>query len=165
MKKRIQLGALLVTAIFTLSVLSGCGNKNTYKDDIAVEDLANSVVSAIGSSTDEMLEQPDSYIENFMKTNVSSFDEYIVMRNYFGTSIDEFGIFKGKDAAHTKEVAAIVENYLELLVTAWNGNYTPEETPKLKAAEFKVFGNYVMYTILSDENRPIAFETLENALK
>ena len=42
--------------------------------------------------------------------------------------------------------------------------YLPEEYPKLKNAEIKSAGLYVMYAVLSDSEKEAAFKELENML-
>ena len=80
-----------------------------------------------------------------------------------GTSIDEFGVVKAgtMDAAAIKEM---IEGYLKILQDSWM-NYQPEEEPKLKGAEIRTVGDYVMYTILSDADKETAFKAFESALK
>ena len=80
-----------------------------------------------------------------------------------GTNIDEFGIFKAgtMDAAALKEM---IDGYLKILQDSWM-NYQPEEEPKLKGAEVKTVGDYVMYVFLSDADKATAFKAFEGALK
>jgi len=42
--------------------------------------------------------------------------------------------------------------------------YMPEEFPKLESAEVKTAGNYVIYAILSDNDKKAAFDAFNKAL-
>ena len=46
----------------------------------------------------------------------------------------------------------------------WYDSYMPEETPKLRDAEVKVFGNYVVYAIYSSADKATLFDAVKAAL-
>jgi len=100
-----------------------------------------------------------------MQMDVTDYADYIVNINAYGTSVDEFGIFKGSDKAQTTAIADAVKTYLQLRIDTWIPEYMPEEFPKLENAEYKVVGNYVMYAVLSDSEREAAFSSFEGALE
>ena len=62
------------------------------------------------------------------------------------------------------QIKAMVEGYIKILQDSWM-NYQPEEEPKLKGAEVRTVGDYVMYAILSDADKETAFKTFTAALK
>ena len=76
-----------------------------------------------------------------------------------------FGIFKAGENMPVSEVEATVQAYLDLKLRSWMDEYMPEEKYKVEDAECKVFGDYVMYCILSAEDASTAFATFEGMLK
>ena len=69
--------------------------------------------------------------------------------------------------AEYQELKKLTEEYLETMKNdqhAFIASYAPEELPKLERAEVRVFGNYVAYAILSDEDRTLFFDTVEKKL-
>ena len=79
--------------------------------------------------------------------------------------VDEYGVFKARDAENAKALKAEVEAYLKNRLETWMDEYMPEEKPKVENAECRVFGNYVTYAILSESDRAAAFKAIDAALK
>ena len=165
MRKNIKLFALCLSVACMVGAISGCGSKDKVANDVPVDAIAEKVVVAIETEEGNMTPRNDSYVSGFMKTDVSKFQEYTVLRNNYGTGILEFGIFKGSDSDNTEEILGIVDNYLSLLPSLYMDNYNPEERPKLEAAKSMQLGNYVMYAVLDEAEQTAAFEAFENALK
>jgi DNA-directed RNA polymerase subunit alpha len=76
---------------------------------------------------------------------------------------DEIGIIKaiGDDTA---AVEAAVKDYLAQRNEEWTGMYLVEEYPKLRDAEYRVFGRYVVYGILSESEKTALFDAVAGAL-
>ncbi len=148
---------LLVTAsLFALLCACGSAAKN-----VPVSELADKVSAALGKSNMEVA--PDNYVKGYFRHSPEEIGEYLIQKNVMGTNIDEFGIFKAgtMDAAALKDM---IDGYIKILQDSWM-NYQPEEEPKLKGAEVKTVGDYVMYAILSDADKETAFKAFESALK
>ena len=160
--KRITIIAL-VLACLTL-FLCGCNNGSDVRNDVAVKDIASAISAAI-STGDELSPKSDSYISGMTRLDVSEFEEYIVIANTMGLNVDEFGVFKGADKNNTDDIFASVQAMLKLRLETWMDAYMPKEKPKMTNAECKRLGNYVVYAILSDENRAAALKAFEDALK
>jgi hypothetical protein len=94
---------------------------------------------------------------------ISDFTVYIrADRN----NIDEFGIYRMGDG-DVREMATLLEGYLSRSLEQnrdWYDSYIPAETPKLRRAEVRVFGDYAVYAILSDSDRKHFFERIEALL-
>lgn len=144
MKKRI---ALLLALAMCLCALSACGGGDTA--DPGFDKVAAAVEGAV--STDGMAQADEAYIENMFKLTGSDYEQCLVMLTNVGTTIDEFGIFKGADAAQTESLHKAVQDYLQLRLDAWMPEYLPDEFPKLQNAKLWTEGNYVLYAILSED--------------
>lgn len=158
MKKAALLTAL---ALALCIILSACGS------EAAAEPEMSEVVAAVEAvvPTDGMVELTGSYLENVFKLTGEQYADCHVMSTNVGTSIDEFGIFKGADEAQTAELKAAVEAYLQFRLDSWMPEYLPEEFPKLQSAKIWTDGSYVMYAILSDELLTAAGNAFEGCFK
>ena len=126
-----------------------------------MSELADKVCAALGKQ--DMADPGANYVRGYMRRTPDEIGEYVILKNVMGTNIDEFGIFKAgtMDAAALKEM---IDGYIKILQDSWM-NYQPEEEPKLKGAEIKTAGDYVMYVILSDADKDTAFKAFTDALK
>ncbi len=152
-----------ISILLILSLFTGCGAKTAkVKDDVAVADISSAVAAVL--SDDALVSVPETYISGSMKMDVSDYDSYDVKVNSKGVNIDEFGIFKAKDSSQVATVTQAVRDYIQMRKDTWMEEYMPEERPKLDNSEIMILGNYVMYAILSDENKHAAFDAFEKAL-
>ena len=158
MKKAAFLTAL---ALALCIILSACGS------EAAAEPEMSEVVAAVEAvvPTDNMTKMPGSYLENVFKLTTEQYADCHVMSTNVGTSIDEFGIFKGADEAQAAELKSAVEAYLKFRLDSWMPEYLPEEFPKLQSAKVWTDGNYVMYAILSDDMLAAAGSAFEGCFK
>lgn len=154
----------LISMLLALSIFAGCGGGSAkVRDDVAVSEVSAAVLEAIGDNA--LVSIPDTYLAGAMKMDASLFDTYDVKINSMGANIDEYGVFKAKDASQVAAVEQAVKNYIQMRKDTWMVEYMPEERPKLDSAEVKTLGNYVMYAILSDEGKTAAFGAFEKSLK
>ena len=159
MKNFRKLISLLLAAAALAALLAGCGGGKTK--DVPVTELSDKVCRALGKK--DMADPGANYVRGYMRRTPEEIGEYIILKNVMGTNIDEFGIFKAgtMDAAALKEM---IDAYIKILQDSWM-NYQPEEEPKLKGAEVRTVGDYVMYVILSDADKETAFKAFTAALK
>lgn len=150
-----------VMALLMLFALCAC--RGAEIEDVPVDTLADSVAQAIDKS-ESLIKMGSEYILGYMGMDVSEYEGFAVEINAYGANIDEFGIFKGRDEEQAGEIKSAVEDYLQLRLASWMDEYMPEEKPKLTCAEIKTVGTYVMYCILSDEDKQTAFEVFEKSL-
>ena len=78
------------------------------------------------------------------------------------------GIFHAPNEGDAKKLKEITQRYLDGLLEekgAFIGSYAPKELEKLENAEARIFGNYVAYAILSEDDRKLFFDTIEAKLK
>lgn len=153
----------LISILLIFSLFAGCGAKTAeVKNDVAVTDISASAASVL--SDDALVSVDADYIKGSMKMDVSDYDSYDVKINSKGVNIDEIGIFKAKDAAQVVAVTKAVNDYIQMRKDTWMVEYMPEERPKLDSSEVMILGNYVMYAILSDDDKHAAFNAFKKAL-
>ena len=124
-KKARFLSAILCLAL-ALGLLAGCGSTEAKQPEMS------EVVAAVEAvvPTDGMTELDANYLKNVFKLDESQYADCCVMTTNVGTTIDEFGIFKGKDSAQAAELKAAVEEYLQFRLDSWMPEYLPEEFPE-----------------------------------
>lgn len=163
MKRSVRNISAILSAVLLIALLAACGSSSNYRDDVPAADIATSVDAVLANGAD-MKEYSETYITGSMGMDVNEFSEYSVKAASKGATVDEYGIFKGADASSAKQIEASVKEYLKMRVDTFMSEYMPEELPKIENAEVKVCGSYVMYAILSDDERAAAFEAFETAL-
>ena len=149
MKKHISLTLALALC---LTLLAACGGGDAADPDF---DTVTAAVEGV-VSTDGMARADSGYIENMFKLTADGYEQCLVMITNVGTTIDEFGIFKGVDSEQAAALHTAVDEYLQLRLDAWMPEYLPDEFPKLQNAQVWAEGNYVFYAILSEEARTAA---------
>lgn len=151
----------IICAVLLFFTLAACGEESTaYRDDVLVTDIADAVDGVILRGAD-MKDLTETYISGSMNIDVLEYEEHCIRICSKGIEIDEYGIFKAKDPGQAKNIKASLEEYLQMRKDTWMPEYRPEEFPKLENAELKVYGNYVMYSILSESEKTAAFSTFE----
>ena len=159
MKKTTRALALLLALAAFGCLLCACGGGKSVRSDVPAEDLAAAVDKAIGGEKYSTVDA--SYINGRLGIDLTKCAGYVVRLNV----VDEYGVFQAKDADGVKALEKEVQDYLANRLETWMDEYMPEEKPKVENAECRVFGNYVVYAILSDANRAAAFKAVDAALK
>lgn len=154
--------AILMLSLCLLFAAVSCG-KSVYRDDLAVSSLANHVMESLAKTDGYVVREKglDSYF-----TTPEYVTEFAIRHAQDTNNIDEIGIWHVTDG-NADAMKALLSGYLkeslEKNETFYN-SYIPEETPKLRDAEVRVFGNYVAYAILSASDRSAFFSALETEL-
>ena len=164
MKITIQKIICATLACITL-ILSACA-KTEYKQDVNTIKMAMQLSQKVPTESSWVIEN-----ENFLKEYIAIPESVRELQIYYAqntNSLDEFGIFEvARD--QTKEVRKLIEKeYLQKRYEEnreWYDSYMPAETPKLRDAEVRVYGNCVVYAILSPEGRTAFFAECEKMLK
>lgn len=155
--------SLIIFAALLLATLASCGG-DTIKSDVPVSEIASRVDSVI-SSGGNMAEADGSYVSGYVGIGADMYSEGTVMVRSMGVNVDEYGIFRCADDKQAEELLTAVKAYLKMRDDSWMPEYMPEERPKVQSAEYKVLGNYVMYAILSEDDKKAAFPAFEECLK
>ena len=163
-KYTVRLICVFILALITLSCFTACGGGD-WRNDVAV----SSISAAIGAKipVPDGYYSPDSdYLEFYFEGADAIVDEYTIQMSATSTNINQFGIFRVKDG-EAENMKAICESYIETSKARWvaQANYIASEHPKMEGAEIRVFGNYVVYTMLTTADKATAFATVEELLK
>lgn len=161
MKNRLLLLAL--SAILLLSLFS-CA-KPSYRNDASPAELSAAAVAAIGTP-DEYSVAAEGYLDDYF-TAPSYVTAYSISFATDGNNLDELGIYQVTEG-NAEAMKAVLEKYLSDSLDRnreWYDSYIPKETPKLRDAEVKVFGSYVVYAICDKNDRAAVFSSIEALLQ
>ena len=164
MKKLIILAALLLCPILCLSAC------DSYRNDVAVNDLSSAVLNAVSTQGGYTAMDSDYVSLEFSNPNVivSNVQEWMICASSSQSTVDEFGIFRVKEGGDVNAVKAEVWDYVQatqVKLEVFLDMYDPLEKTKLENAEIVVYGNYVIFTMLTEQDSSAALEAVQNALK
>ena len=154
---------ILLVLSTTLS-LAACTSAKKYADDLSADKLNKSAISSLADSV-EYTTAADGFLDDYF--TVPSYAKSVDIR--FATdanNLNEFGVFQ-VEAGNAKAMETLLKDYLSKSYQtnqAWYDSYIPAETPKLRDAEVKVFGNYAVYAIADTTTRTSFFEAIESQL-
>ncbi len=161
MKQRIF--ALCLSISLLLCVFASCRGKD-YTDDITAEALSKSILAALDDGNTYHA-AAEGYFADYFELPADVTD-YTVKLSADGNNINELGVFHVKNGK-AKDLEKMLSDYLKRSYetnSAWYDSYIPEQTPKLRDAEVRAYGNYVVYAIFSTEDRAAVFRAAEEAL-
>ena len=154
---------LLILLSLLLLALSACSNPS-YANDVPLDTLATTIEESVATKRD------------YTTADHGALDDYFQTPDYvtdsrirFSTeakNLDEYGIFHVTDG-NAAAMARLLQDYLDRSYEenrTWYDSYMPEETPKLRDAEVRVFGNYVVYAVYSAADKDALFNALHEAL-
>lgn len=152
--------------LLTALLLSLCACADTlYSDQLSAETLGRDLLTVLNAEDGYRLAEEDALSDYFEIPDYVT-DHAVYFRSD-RNNLDEFGIFRVQDG-RAREMSSLLSDYLDRSLQenrAWYDSYIPAETPKLRDAEVRTFGNYAVYGILSGEDRARLFGALEDALR
>lgn len=149
----------------TVFILTACA-KAEYQKDVKVKEIATILCEKI-SPASAWVGEDEEVIEEYVPVPdyVKESQIYYAQNT---NDLDEFGILWVEEGQAKAVKSLLMHGYLEKRYTEnreWYDSYMPNETPKLRDAEVRVYGNCVAYAILSPERRTAFFSECEKLLK
>ena len=151
--------------ILLLASLISCAGES-YRDDLPTAALAEQVRAALPQKNDYVTDD-SGFTEDYFTLSDSVY-EHTVLYARQTNNLDEFGIYHVKKEDAKELARQLREDYLAASLERnrdWYDSYIPTETPKLRDAEVRVYGSYVVYAILDKEGRTTLFDAVERALR
>lgn len=169
---------LLVLSLTLLLSITAC-KKETESDAPSAPNHTPAPVFADDLQTSALAEDARLALNDaaiYMTAGEGYLNDYFTMPDYVtdmtilfaadASNLNELGVFH-VPAEKVAETKVLLEGYLDTALEkhqGWYDSYIPEETPKLRDAEVKVFGNYVVYAIFDANGRKAVFENIEKNL-
>ena len=147
-------------ALLTLAV-SACGMQ--YRADVPMSDLLDRALGSVDPDV-RFVRADRSYLDGYFPLS-EEIREGAIYYAADGNNLDEFGVFYSSDP---RELAEDLQEYLADCLeenVAFYDSYIPEQTPKLRDARVRIFGDCVVYAILSPTEQSDFFHAMEEALR
>ena len=164
MKKLTLIAAMLLCLALTLSACS------SFRTDVAVSDLSSAVIGAVSTQGGFTATDADYVSLEFTApdTITANVQEWMICASTSSQTVDEFGIFRVKEGGDVGAVKAEVEKYVQALqvkLEVYLDMYDPAEKTKLENAQVFVYGNYVVFTMLTDADTTAATGAVKAGLE
>ena len=156
----------ILSTFLLIFILTACSKSNSYRNDIPCSELAREICDEADAAGGYSAYEND-YI-GFLFDSASLYDDCSVMYSTEVSDINEIGVFHCENKDNAKSLAESLTKYITDMQTeqkAFISSYAPRELPKLENAEVHQYGNYVIYFIISDDDKPDAIEEIEEMLK
>ena len=157
----------LALALLLTLPLAACGKTVAYRDDVSVDELSAAVAALIPVEGGYDMSGEDFLKFYFDFDHRHTIDGYAIAASAASSDVNEYGIIHLSDpeqVATVEELAQVyVENQRDFLSTFLN-TYNAAEMAKLDEMQVRVFGNYVVYTILSANDTAAVMNAIEEKL-
>ena len=156
---------MLLSAVFSFAA---CNQKEDeeYKKEINTQEIATTLSQKTPTAS-AWINEDQYFIEEYV-----DIPDYIKESSIYyaknTNDLDEFGIFLVEEGKEKATRLLLLQGYLQKRYTEnqeWYNSYMPTETPKLRDAEVRIYGNCVVYAVLSAEQRTAFFAECEKLLK
>lgn len=153
----------LVLSLMMMLCLVACSGEEEEIKDVDMEVVKAALCDA--ALTEDMQELDETYISRMIKLESDDYVEGYAAISSVGINIDEFGVFKAKDAAQAAEIENTLKSYLDTRNAAWIDSYLPDQYPKLQSASVHTEGLYVCYFILDDATKTAALDAFDTCFE
>ena len=173
MKSILRLWICALCALLLLTATACDTPSGNWRDDLTSTAVSDTVKAALpaeegweGVSDDYI--SPSAWGEDYADYLALVEDHCITLSAESDMNVDEWGVFRLKNAGDAARLRSFVNTYLEakkLRMTPLLESYNQPELPKLDCAKVTVCGTYVFYTILDAEDTATAHKAFEEAVK
>ena len=166
----------LALAILLTLPLAACGKAESYRDDVSASALSDTVSAKIPAEGGYDIFLPakngeedlgGAFLSYYFNGN-QAIDDFAIASSTVSSDVNEYGILHVSDIEQVAEVEEMAQVYLsnqrDFLSTFVN-TYNAAEMAKLEEATVRVFGNYIVYTILSEADTQAVMAAVEDMLK
>lgn len=160
--KKIAVSLLACLLAFSLSA---CTKAVAYKDDVSTAAISESVTAKI--PVDGGYDFSDADFLTYYFEGNTAIDDFVIAASSASSDVNEYGILHVNDIEQIAEVEKMAQVYLsnqrDFLSTFVN-TYNAAEMAKLESMQVRVFGNYVVFTILSKADTEAVMSLVETML-
>jgi hypothetical protein len=166
LKAKLSASFLLLTLLCQLFLATACSSKVRYLNDIPCYDISEAFIHSQSASDGYSYYKRDEI--SFFLELPDYVNDFSVVYSTDVNDINEIGVFHCADEKSAEEFFSVISAYLKEQQTtqrAFIESYAPHEVPKLEGAEARQYGNYVVYTILSAEDKKAVWELTDKKLR
>lgn len=154
-----------VLCFLCLFSLVSCQGAVQFSDLLSTENLAEEALEELDDRV-IYVKDKSNFTEEYFKTPDYVRESTVCYAQDTG-NINELGVFHVTEGKAEEFSALLKEQYLDASLEKnrdWYDSYIPKETAKLRDAEVRTFGNYVVYAIFDRSERRSIFRTIEDEL-
>lgn len=151
----------LFIAVMICLLLPSCASA---QKDLPVQILGQTLGTEIENFENLGIASVD-YLRYCMQSDLSLYDEYLVLYPFAGTEYKEIGIFKLKDASDKASAKTEILAYLAFKEKNWDTRYNGDEFSKIQNAKIIIGGRYILYTILAPEESDRVIRAFKAAIQ
>ena len=155
-----SLAAILL--LIPLLFVTSC-KKEVYRNDVACRSLTSTIEEICQK---EFISYDDEYLE-YIISDASICTDHSIIYSRDTNDIDEFGVLHAKDNDTAKKLYTELCDYISETRSsqrAFIESYAPKELTKLDSARVIQIGNYVIYSIASEESAKKISSAITSAL-
>ena len=157
--------AAIIMLLCAAFLFTACA-KGEYKKDVDTKEIADAL-SQTTPTESAWIDEDQNFIEEYI-----DIPDYVKESSVYyaqnTNDLDEFGILLAEEGKEGAVRSLLTQGYLKKRYDEnreWYDSYMPTETPKLRDAEVRIYGNCVVYAVLSPEKRTAFFSECERLLK
>lgn len=157
--------SLLFFCLLFSFLFVSCSKEVAYRDDVPCSDISRELCDEADVPGGYSAYDNDHVA--FLFDNTELYDDCSILYSTEVTDINEIGVFHCKNNDEIKALAETVSKYISDMQTeqkAFIESYAPREVPKLENAEVRQYGNYVIYLIISADDKEDATEKIGELL-
>ncbi len=152
---------VLICLLAVLTLFSSCGKEISYKNDVDISAFLADITDGTPYGSTSFSPASEEYAEFFLNIDPALIDSSKIMLPYSASACDELGVFEAKDIESAEKVKTTVETYLSGKKESWDTRYNSDELYKVEEAKIRVFGRYVVYTVMPEETAEEIFSAFE----
>ena len=162
-------GIALFLLLSLLWAVSACAQN--YTSDQSAQTLLGRVTSTLSEGDEGMYvtASEDTYAVYFGdKAEYEVVQDCCIAYHTDSTNVDQLGVFRVREGQSTEPVRKMVQAYVDGQAEYLHGfaaNYNRGELEKIQSSRVFVIGQYVCFSILSDEAANLFSDTVKQALK
>lgn len=156
---------ILSIALSGATLLCACSHKE-YASDVRCRELCELATDDMQGDK-EYSEYGDEFLKYELGEHAQAATDSCILYSTRVDDIDEIGIFFAEDDEDVKDIAKDCKAYIEDMQDnkrAFISSYAPSELPKLDKAEVRIYGNYVVYSILDADDTENIYNIIEERL-
>ena len=154
-----KIKATIIIILSLILCLASCGNKK-YRNDLSCSDISEVIKN---NDVKEFQPYGNDYL-SYILSDTSCCNDFSIIYSRDANDIDEFGVLHANSEEDADRLLKMLGTYIEDAKNdqrAFIASYAPNELSKLDSARVQRFGNYVIYSISSEE----AYKKISSAIE
>ena len=142
-------------------ILTSCQNNAHVSNSVVTSDIEDIFYQNLNSDIG-YCDVSEYYRDNYF-SDVLNIEECKIYTSNDSTNFDEFGIFRFTNEGDARRASDTIKNYLNNSKYEFENGiiYNIQEYPKFQNADVKIYGKYLIYTILLPEKSEKIYDEID----